>query len=292
MRAHASTITGKRLVLFLIAGLLTVAAALAIGILLFGDFGETEGRVLATTALLAAYGLLALPAAILRDRRRRPALAFAVAALVVGAASLMITMVWTGEPPEVLGKAGATVNAWLVAFVQIAALDLRRREQDPRFVRSLLAASSALVVVLAGMVTTLVWAEFDSERYGRIFGALLVLNVLLVALQPVLARARPSGTVHRLRMGLASGNAVELKVEAPDRASAAAKAIRQLEHDGRDVLHLEFVDAALPVTSSSAAGGSAPAGQRASTDRHQAAHRFHRRKAVRSSSLCISRRSR
>ena len=79
----------------------------------------------------------------------------------------MITTVWTEEPPDVLGKAGATVNAWLVAFVQIAALDLRRRDQDPRFVRSLFATSSALVLVLAGMVTTLVWAEIDSERYGR-----------------------------------------------------------------------------------------------------------------------------
>jgi hypothetical protein len=107
------------------------------------------------------------------------------------------------------------------------------------------------------MVTTLVWAEIDSERYGRIFGALLVLNVLLAALQPVLARARPSGTVHRLRLGLASGNAVELKVEAPDRASAAAKAIRQLERDGQHVLHLEFADAALRVTRSSAGNGSA-----------------------------------
>ena len=43
MRARASTITGKRLVLFLIVSLLTIAAALAVGILLFGDFGETEG---------------------------------------------------------------------------------------------------------------------------------------------------------------------------------------------------------------------------------------------------------
>jgi hypothetical protein len=54
----ARPITGKRLVLLAVAGLLTAAAALAIGILLFGDFGSTEGRILATTALLAGYGLL------------------------------------------------------------------------------------------------------------------------------------------------------------------------------------------------------------------------------------------
>jgi hypothetical protein len=103
--------------LLAVAALLTVAAALAIGILLFGDFGSTEGRILATTALLAGYGLFCLPAAMLHDRRQAPLLAAGVAALAL-------------------------------------------------------------------------WADLDSERYGRAFGALVVLNVLLVALQPILARAR------------------------------------------------------------------------------------------------------
>ena len=52
--------SGKRLVLGVVAALLSGAAALAIGILLFGDFGTTEGRILASTALLAGYGLLIL----------------------------------------------------------------------------------------------------------------------------------------------------------------------------------------------------------------------------------------
>lgn len=182
-------ITGKRLVLLAVASLLTAAAALAIGILLFGDFGSTEGRILATTALLAGYGLMTLPAAILRDQRRAAGLTGALVALAVAAASLTTVAVWTDEA-DVLGKAIGTVNGWLVVAVQPAALTLRRREHDARFVRLLFAASSALVVVLALMFTVLLWAEIDSERYGRVFGALLVLNVLLVALQPILARAR------------------------------------------------------------------------------------------------------
>jgi hypothetical protein len=78
MRSELATaITGKRFVLLAVADLLTAAAALAIGILLFGDFGSTEGRILATTALLAGYGLFALPAAVLRDQRRLAALTIA-----------------------------------------------------------------------------------------------------------------------------------------------------------------------------------------------------------------------
>jgi hypothetical protein len=235
-------ITGKRLVLLAVAGLLTAAAALAIGILLFGDFGSTEGRILATTALLAGYGLLALPAAILRDQRRAAGLTAVVVALAVTAASLATVAVWT-EAADVLGKAIGTANGWLVAVAIPAALTARRREHDARVVRRLFAASAALAVVLALMFTVLLWAEIDSERYGRIFGALLVLNVLLVALQPILARARPSAIVHRLRVRVASNESIDLTVEAPDLAAAAAKAILSVERDGHRVLGLEFTGA-------------------------------------------------
>lgn len=105
-------ITGKRLVLLAVASLLTAAAALAIGILLFGDFGSTEGRILATTALLAGYGLMTLPAAILRDQRRAAGLTGALVALAVAAASLTTVAVWTDEA-DVLGKAIGTVNGGL-----------------------------------------------------------------------------------------------------------------------------------------------------------------------------------
>jgi MFS family permease len=238
--------SGGRLVLLAVAGLLTAAAALAIGILLFGDFGSTEGRILATTALLAGYALSALPAAMLRDRRRGALLFAAVVALAAAAASLTTTAVWSEEPPEELGNAIGTANAWLVAAVQAAALTLRRSERDSRVVRLLFAASSALAVVLALMLTTLVWAEIDSERYGRALGALLVLDVLLVALQPILARVRPRTVVHRLRVAVAAGDPIDLTVEAPDLAAAALQAIRTAERDGHRVLGLAFTEDVTP----------------------------------------------
>lgn len=240
---HEAPITGKRLVLLAVAGLLTAAAALAIGILLFGDFGSTEGRILATTALLAGYGLLTLPAAILRDQRRAAGLTVAIVVLAVAAASLTTVAVWTDEPSEALGKAIGALNAWLVAAVQPAALTLRRRERDARVVRLLFGGSSVLVVALALMFTVLLWAEIDSERYGRVFGALLVLNVLLVALQPILARARPLAVVHRLRVIVVAEEPIDLTVEAPDLAAAASKAIRTVERDGHRILRLEFTHA-------------------------------------------------
>lgn len=49
--------------------------------------------------------------------------------------------------------------------------------------------------------------------------------------------------MHRLRVRVASDELVDLTVEAPDLAAAAAKAIRTVERDGHRVLGLEFTDA-------------------------------------------------
>jgi hypothetical protein len=86
----------------------------------------------------------------------------------------------------------------------------------------------------------LLWAEIDSERYGRALGALVVLDVLAVALQPTLARVRPKVTPFALRLVLDTGESVDVEVAASDLASAAARAIRDAERHGRRVSKLEL----------------------------------------------------
>lgn len=69
-----------------IAALLSVSAVLAVAILLLGDFGATEGRILATTAVLGGFGVLAVPGTLLADRgRARPLAVAVVAAATIGA---------------------------------------------------------------------------------------------------------------------------------------------------------------------------------------------------------------
>lgn len=244
MIGHAvgkDTISGKRLMLLAVAAVLSVAAALAIGILLFGNFGPTEQRILGTTFALGGYGILALPAAILRDQRRLKGLAAVVVVLAVVTAGVAVTSIWWGhEPPVGLGKSVGTGTAWLVVTAQVAALAARRTTRDSRAVRRLYVVSSVVAVVIAGMFTVLIWAQFEGGGFARIFGALIVLDVLLVALQPILSRARPAEIVHRLRVVVASGETVELAVEAPSLAAAAAKAIRTVERDGRRPLRIEL----------------------------------------------------
>jgi hypothetical protein len=75
-----------------------------------------------------------------------------------------------------------------------------------------------------------------------VLGSVIVLDALAVALQPVLARARPTEQAYPLRLSLAGAEVVERSVPAPDFAAAAAKAIRSEERAGRRVLGVERRD--------------------------------------------------
>jgi len=231
--------TGRSIVLSAIASALTATALLAIGILLFGNFGQTEGRILATTALLAAYGLLALPAAVLLDQARLRSLATAVLTLAGAGFAVAVTTVWWDDLPEQLGKSLGTFTVFAAALAQTAALSARRRERDPSSVRRLLVLSSWLSLVVAAMISTALWAELDHALYFRILGSLAVLDVLVVALQPLLAFARAPSAAHRLRLLVEPDDEIETTIVAADFATAAAKAIRKVERSGRRVLRLE-----------------------------------------------------
>jgi hypothetical protein len=230
----------KRLLLPAVAGLLSASALLAIGILLAGRFGETEGRILTTTALLAAYGLVSLPSTMLLDQGRSARLALGALTLAAVSASLTLASIWTGNPPAALGKAVGTATVLALASAQNSALVARQSARDPLWVRRLFAASCALAAAVAAMVTVLLWVQIGGGSYVRLLASLAVLDLLAVALQPILARIRPLGAPHTIRIVVEPGKTLQLNVEASDLATAAAKAIRMLERDGHRILSLEF----------------------------------------------------
>ena len=177
----------KRILLLGVAGLLSATALLAIGILLAGHFGSTQGRILGSTALLAGYGLLALPAVVLLDQGRCRRLALASASLAAAGAAVALAGIWSDS--ETLGKTVGSVTAFALAGTQISALTARRRRADPGVVRWLFAVSCGTAVVAASLFAVLIWTQPNGSLAPRLIGSLVVLDLLLVALQPILARA-------------------------------------------------------------------------------------------------------
>ena len=221
-----------------VASLLTISALLAIGILLAGHFGRTQGRILGSTALLAAYGLVALPAAFLLDQGRCRRFALAAAALAAVAAALALAAIWSGS--ETLAESLGSVTAFALAGAQASALAARRREMDPAVVRRLFAASSGTALVAAAAFAAFIWTQPNGNLFPRLFGSLVVFDLLLVALQPILARTRPAAPARHLRVVLATGETLETVTEGGDLAAATAKAIRRLERSGERVARIEI----------------------------------------------------
>jgi hypothetical protein len=228
----------KRTLLFGVAGLLCASALLAIAILLVGRFGSTEGRILGSTALLAAYGIVAVPAAVLVDRGRRRELAFATWSLCAAGAALALAGIWSGS--DTVGKLVGSVTAFALAGAQVSALLARRRAGDSALVRRVFSASCATGLVAAVVVAVFVWIQPNGSLFPRLFGSLVVLDLLLVALQPVLARTRPQGPTHRLHVVLATGETLEIVGEGGDVPTAVAQAMRRLERAGERVAKIEI----------------------------------------------------
>jgi hypothetical protein len=174
----------------LVAAIVSLAAtaALAILILLFGDFGSTEGRILGTTAAISFFSLLALPGGILLEHRRARPLAAASVALAAGAFVLVLAWIWSSGNSDTVARLAGAATAYAAASTQIAGLTTRSRDTDPRSVRLAYAVASGLALLLASMATYAIFEDLDNEGFYRALAALAVLDVFLVVLQPFLRR--------------------------------------------------------------------------------------------------------
>jgi hypothetical protein len=229
------------MLLLSVAGLLSATALLAIGVLLAGGFGDTQWRILATTALLAGYALVALPAAVLVDQDRHRTLALATAAVAALGGVLALVALWTESDSAALWKSVGSVTAFALAGAQVSGLTARRRERDSGLASRLFVASCVTAVAAALFVTLVVWSDHDSGAL-RLLGSLIVLDLLLVALQPILARSPQAGTVYRLSLSVESGEPVPVAIEGGDLGAAAAKAIRSAEREGHRVVGLQVLE--------------------------------------------------
>ncbi len=239
--------THRRALLLAVAALLTASALLAVAILLIGRFGTVEGRILGTTALLGGFGILALPAAMLLDQGRRPRLAGALLAACAAGAALAVLLVWQDDPPVWLAKTMVTVTAVAVATAQTAALVARRGAFEPRLVERLFVTGTVLAAAATALFAYVIWTESGDGLLGRLLGALLVLDLLAAALQPILARARAAGVRVRLHITTASGSSEEVSAEGRDLAAAVAAGIRRSEGAGGRVVAVELLErAAVP----------------------------------------------
>lgn len=227
--ADRRTGSGRLVFLWALVASLCVTAAIAIGTLLFAEFDDTAGRILATTALLSLASLLSLPAGVLLDQRRVVPLAWTTIAAAGAGFVLAMIVIW-GEPGEEwLGRLAWTLWLGSGAGAQASVVTAMLRPGASRRLRLLHALSILLTSSLAALVAVAIWAEPDSASFARAIGAVAVGAVLTTLLQPILQRIeRPAAARAQLVLELdqePSDEAVVAAIEALARHGVGAEVV-------------------------------------------------------------------
>lgn len=181
-----SNINTRKIFLYLLIGSVVLSAVIGIGVLLFGDFGNFEVRVMMTTLTVTAASILGLACgAYLETGRAR---VMPVTGIVLSAISAFLTffIIWNiADNSEIFIKVTATITLIAVSCAHLSLLSLARL--DNRFAWSRTAAF-VFVGILDTILLWLMWFEPEgsSDLVSRIIGILSILIASITVMTPVL----------------------------------------------------------------------------------------------------------
>ncbi|MBL8181163.1 MAG: hypothetical protein JNL64_06075 [Blastocatellia bacterium] len=175
----------KRLFLYTLIGSVAVSALIGIGVILFGNFGELEVRVLMTTLTITVTSILGLANGAYYESGRGKMLGTVGIVVSVIAAVMSLLIVWDiFDDYENYIKASLTAMLFAISTSHLSLLSLARL--DRRFEWSNMAAR-IVIGALVGLLLFLIWfmPEGDGEILARVMGVLAILIATLTVVTPV-----------------------------------------------------------------------------------------------------------
>ena len=183
----------RRLSLFLLIGSISLSALIGIGVLLFGNFGNFEVRVLMTTLTVTVTSILGLACGAYLESGRGRLMPIAGIALSVAAAVMTFLIIWNVfDRWENFIKATGTATLLALCCSHLSLLSLA--QLDKRFAWSRIAAFFC-VWLLAAILLYLMWwePEGDSDLVFRVIGILSILIAAITVITPVFHKLSSSG---------------------------------------------------------------------------------------------------
>ena len=182
-----------RIFLYLLIASVGLSALIGIGVLLFGDFGEIEIRVLFTTLTTTVSSIfgLACGSALNMGRARPVAVAGIALSIIAGLMSFLV--IW-----DMLDDSKVFIQAFVTALILSAACShlclLSLARLDKRFAWTRIAAH-VCVWLLGVILLYIVWLEpeGDSDLIYRVLGVLGIFVGSITVITPVLHKLSSAG---------------------------------------------------------------------------------------------------
>jgi len=186
----------KKFFLYLLIGSVAFSALVGIGVILFGNFGEFETKVLLTAFTITVTSILGLACGAFLETGRGRVLPVCGIGLAILSAILWIILIWNGTIQNdyfvktLMSVTLLSASCSLISLLSIAKL-------DKKFLWSHYAAHAS-VWTLAAILLFLIWTKIDAEDnwLARVIGVLSIVVAALTIMTPIfhwLSRQKPEG---------------------------------------------------------------------------------------------------
>ncbi len=175
----------KRIFLYLLIASTALSALIGVGVMIFGDFGEFETRILLTTLTVTVTSILGLACGACIDAGRGKVLPMIGIIFAIISGVLWIIMVWAARTNnELFGHAVMTATLLAASCSHISLLSLANL--DRRFMWSRWAAHLS-VWSLTTVILWIIWWHIDpSDSWiARTMGVLSIIIGALTVVTPV-----------------------------------------------------------------------------------------------------------
>ena len=183
----------KRLFLYTLIGSVAISALIGIGVILFGNFGEFEVRVLLTTLTVTVTSILGLACGAYIETGRGRTMPFVGIVLSIVSAIMLFFVIWDVlDDSEIFIKSVVTTSLLAAACSHLSLLSIARL--DKRFAWSRIAAFIC-VGLLSAILLFILWFEPEStsDVISRVIGVLSILIAAVTVITPVFHKLSASG---------------------------------------------------------------------------------------------------
>lgn len=186
--AISKHIKPTRIALITLVSCLIASAVIGIMIVLVGDFGETQIKILGTVAAVAAFSLISLPSLFNLEKQRYQLIARAGIFMGLVFFLLILILIWGSEDfgNELIGKSTFTAGVAAVGLNHILLLFIA--QTNSKIILFCQKLISLIIFVVASILIGTIWSEEMPDTLFRGLITLVILDVLGTISLPVLSR--------------------------------------------------------------------------------------------------------